>query len=148
MEAPGMTDDDVRDRFSAYHDRELAADEHERVRAALEASPALTKEYEDFCAMLAGLSNLAAPGDAAPPSLRPAGVPEVDLLAGVQRRIHKRSGGRFYRDRWSRAAGVFPLEWLAALVLVGLVVAYFAMTMVSVEPAGGPQAPAPTAPAR
>ena len=56
------------------------------------------------------------------------------MLRGVQRKLHTRSGGRFYADRWSRAAGVFPLELLAALVLIALVVAYFAMTSISVTP--------------
>lgn len=146
-----MTDDEVRDLFSAYHDRELSAEEHERVRAALEANPGLAKEYESFCEMLKGLSGLAVPDTtAAPPALAP-DVPKVDLLGGVQKRIHKRSGGKFYRDRWSRTAGIFPLEIVAALVLLGLVVAYFAMTAISVAPAGGGQtapAPAPTAPSR
>ena len=36
MEAPGMTDDEVRDLFSAYHDRELPADQHERVAGPLQ----------------------------------------------------------------------------------------------------------------
>ena len=145
MEAPRMTDDEARDLFSAYHDRELPADEHERVRAALEASPALAKEYASFCEMLGALSGLSA--EAAPPALhQPEDRAPDALIAGVQRRLHKRSGGKFYADRWSRAAGLFPLELAAVLVLIGLVVAYFAMTMVSVESAG--QAPAPTAPAR
>lgn len=143
MEAPGMTDDAVRDLFSAYHDRELPADQHESVRAALEANPALAKEYAAFCEMLGALSGLA---ESAPPPVVTPATPPTDLIAGVQRRIQKRSGGKFYNDRWSRTAGLFPLELVAVLVLIGLVVAYFAMTMVSVESAG--QAPAPAAPAR
>lgn len=130
MQAPGMTDDDVRERFSAYHDRELPEAEHEAVRAALEANPALKKEYDGFCKMLGGLGALAEP--AAPKA--PSAEPEVDLLKGVQHRLHKRSAGRYYRDRWSRAAGIFPLEVVALLVLIALVVAYWAMTSISVRP--------------
>jgi anti-sigma factor RsiW len=139
-----MTDDAVRDLFSAYHDRELPADQHEGVRAALEANPELAREYASFCEMLGALSGLAE--SAPPPVVTPATPPPTDLIAGVQRRIQKRSGGKFYNDRWSRTAGLFPLELVAVLVLIGLVVAYFAMTMVSVESAG--QAPAPAAPSR
>lgn len=124
-----MTDDEIRDLFSAYHDRELSPAQHEEVRAALDARPALLAEYKDLCAMLDGLSGLGAAAPAAP-----ADAPRVDVLRGVQRKLHTRSGGRFYADRWSRSAGVFPLEFLAALVLVALVIAYFAMTTISVTP--------------
>jgi anti-sigma factor RsiW len=133
MEAPGITDDEARDLFSAYHDGELSSEEHARVRAALDARPELAREYEAFASMLKGLSGLA---DAAPtPAHTPEDhTPKVDLLAGVQQRIHKRSGGRFYRDRWSRTVGIVPLEVVAVLVLIALVVAYFAMTSISIEP--------------
>lgn len=130
-----MTDDEVRDVFSPYRDRELDAEKSEAVRLALEANPALKKEYDSFCAMLEALGGMA---EKSPPSTVSAvgGAPKVDLLRGVQSRLHKRSKGRFYADRWSRVAGVFPLEVLAALVLVGLVAAYFAMTAISVQPSG------------
>lgn len=148
MEAPGMTDDEVRDLFSAYHDRELSAEQHEQVRVALEANAALAKEYDSFCALLAGLSNLAGPQDAEGPIAHtlPDEGARVDLLAGVQSRLNKRSAGKFYKDRWSRAAGIFPLEVLAAVVLLGLVLAYFAMTAVTIESA--PDHTAPAAPSR
>jgi anti-sigma factor RsiW len=124
-----MTDDEIRDLFSAYHDRELSLAQHDAVRAALDANPALLAEYNDLCAMLDGLSGLGATALAETPD-----APKTDVLRGVQRKLHTRSGGRFYADRWSRAAGVFPLEFLAALVLVALVIAYFAMTTISVTP--------------
>lgn len=124
-----MTDDEIRDLFSAYHDRELSPAQHDAVRDALDANPALMAEYKDLCAMLDGLSGLGAA-----PVAESVDAPKVDVLRGVQRKLHARSGGRFYADRWSRAAGVFPLEFLAALVLVALVIAYFAMTTISVTP--------------
>ncbi len=153
MEAPGMTDDEVRDLFSAYHDRELTPEEHERVRVALEASPSLAKEYASFCELLKGLSNIAVPQDAggAPAHTRRDEAPKVDLLSGVQSRLHKRSAGRFYSDRWSRVAGIFPLEILAVAVLLGLVAAYFAMTTVTIESTPdhrGSDQTGPTAPSR
>jgi hypothetical protein len=63
----------------------------------------------------------------------------------VQRRLQQRSGGKFYADGWSRLAGVLPLELLATLVLIALVVAYAAMTMVSTRPAPAPASAAPSA---
>ena len=148
MEAPGMTDDEVRDLFSAYHDRELSAAQHDQVAKALEASPDLAKEYASFCALLVGLSSLAGPQDAeaAPAHTLPDEGARIDLLAGVQNRLNKRSAGKFYKDRWSRAAWIFPLEVLAAVVLLGLVLAYFAMTAVTIESA--PDHTAPAAPSR
>ena len=127
-----LTDEQVRDLFSPYRDRELDPERAEAVRVALESSEALKKEYQGFCAMLDALTNMAEkPLDPKLPA-----APKVDLLVGVQTRLHKRSRGRFYADRWSRVAGIFPLEVLALLVLMGLVAAYFAMTAISVQPAG------------
>jgi anti-sigma factor RsiW len=134
VSAEGLSDDAVRDLFSAYHDRELPEAQHDAVRAALEANPALQKEYAGFTAMLDGLSGLGLKSDA---PTQPDSPPEV--LTGVQRKLHKRSGGRFYADRWSRVAGTLPLELLAAAVLVALVVAYFAMTSISVTPVAPPR---------
>lgn len=132
-----MTDDEIRDLFSAYHDRELPQAQHEAVRDALEANPALMKEYQGFCAMLDGLSGLGLKSEA--PAQGSPEAPAGDVLAGVQRKLHKRSGGRFYADRWSRAMGILPLELLAALVLIALIVAYFAMTSISVTPVSAPR---------
>src|SRR5207244_2482544 len=121
MEDPGvnLTDEEVRELFSAYHDRELPPGRTDAVRAAIEKSPDLRKEYDSFCRMLAGLSNIATGAESE------VARTDVDVLAGVQTKLHKRSGGKFYRDRWSRTVGVFPLEVVALLVLVGLVLSYF-----------------------
>ena len=136
-----LTDDEVRDLFSAYRDRELSPERSDAVRAALDASPPLKREYDAFCRMLDGLSAMAAAGEAPVTGVaapRSPDAPPPDLLGGVQRRLQKRSGGRFYADGWSRLVGVLPLELLATLVLVALVVAYAAMTMVSARPAPAP----------
>lgn len=138
-----MTDDDVRDRFSAYHDRELDPDEHEAVRAALAARPALEAEYVAYCRMLDALGALAE-GEALAPKAAPEAAPP-DLLQGVQRKLNRRSQGKFYRDGWSRVAGIVPLELLAALLLVVLVATWFALHSISVQPA--PPTASPPAPA-
>jgi len=142
-----MTDDDVRDRFSSYHDRELDAAEHEAVRVALAERPALEAEYLSYCRMLDAMAAMAG-GDALGAALGTASGPKTeavpDLLQGVQRKLHRRSRGKFYRDGWSRVAGIVPLELLAALLLLVLVATWFALHSISVQPAPTPR---PTAPA-
>ena len=153
-----LTDDEVRDLFSAYHDRELSPERSDAMRAALDANAELKREYSAFCRMLDGLSAMAAasegplagvsppPAADLPPTVAaPPDAPPPDLLGGVQRRLQKRSGGKFYGDSWSRLAGILPLELIATLVLIALVVAYAALTMVSAHPAPAPTiAPAPS----
>lgn len=88
-----MTDDNVRDRFSAYHDRELDPAEHEAVRAALASRPALEAEYQSFCKMIAALGAMAAPDPVSAVSPTSAPAPAPDLLHGVQRKLQRRSRG-------------------------------------------------------
>jgi anti-sigma factor RsiW len=143
MEADGvtLTDEQVRARFSAYHEGELPPAEMAFVRQRLAQDRALATEYEQFQAMLTGLAALAQPGV---PSAS-TDEPRVDLLAGVQQRLHTRSGGRFYRNRWSRAAGVRPLEAVAALVLLLLLLVWVGMNFVSgMRPAESDGAPEST----
>src|SRR5262249_27222091 len=101
-----LSDDEVRARFSSYHDGELPEPEAVTVRKRLAENPQLADEYKAFTQMLAGLAEL---GNDLPADAKP-GVPtieKVDLLANIQKRIHKRSGGKFYKSRFARAAGVF-----------------------------------------
>ena len=123
---------EIRELFSAYHDRELGPEQSEEVRKALEADPELEREYTSFCGMLTGLSDL---GVRLEDKARNTGGARVDLLAKVQRKVYLRSRGKFYRDRWSRKAGLLPLELMAAVVLVVLLLCYFLMNSISVRPA-------------
>src|SRR5262249_51543481 len=139
MEADGLnlSDEQVRERFSAYHDGELPADEAAFVRRRLDENKVLAAEYEKFASILKGLGALAndVPVDAKP-GVKPA--EHVDLLGDVQKRLHKRSGGKFYKSRWSRAVGVVPLEALAGVVLLLLLIVYLGMTYITnLAPAGG-----------
>jgi hypothetical protein len=53
---------------------------------------------------------------------------EVDLLSGVQRRIHERSRGRFYADGWSRRGGPTSTYVVTSLLmLVILLLVYFVL---------------------
>ena len=147
MEADGVTlsDGEVRERFSAYHDGELPADDAARMRKRLDESPALAREYERFTQMLSGLASIGAPPDDAKPGVASTEA-GLDLLDGVQARLHKRSGGKFYRTRWSRWAGVRPLEAIAAAVLVILLLAWLSMTYISgLRPAEPSTHPVPSA---
>ncbi len=132
MEADGVTlsDDEVRERFSAYHDGELSAAESAFVRKRLDEDRALATEYERFSKMLGGLAALGVPPADAKPGVA-VEEPGLDLLKGVQDRLHKRSKGKFYGSRWSRLVGVRPLEVIAAAVLVVLLLAYLGMTYIS-----------------
>lgn len=177
-----LSDDDVRERFSAFHDGELSPDEMRVVRERIEGDPALRAEFDAFKRVMGGLAVLAAhgahgspDGGAQPKSsvdpevaallkaasadtsgAKPAAaqskadespvLPEdedVDLLPNLQATIHKRSGGKFYKTRASRVVGTRPIEAIAAVTLVLLLVLWLLSTFVSgLRPADGP-APQP-----
>ncbi|MBL8603804.1 MAG: zf-HC2 domain-containing protein [Myxococcales bacterium] len=143
MQTPRLNDETVRDLFSAYHDHELGRDEAEAVRAYLEANPELAGEYRAFCKMIDALGAMADGARSASGAHTAAPRAEVDLLAGVQSKLSRRSRGKFYNDRWSRNVGIVPLELIAVLVLIALIAAYFSMTSISVAPA--PQGAVPAA---
>ena len=50
-----------------------------------------------------------------------------ELLAQVQRKIRKRSKGKFYSDGWSIESGRINYVIIAALMLLVLAIAYFAL---------------------
>lgn len=169
--ADALSDDQVRERFSAFHDGELSPDEAKIVRARLAESAQLAAEFEAFERVMGGLASLASHGshDAPAPTPRapvvtaeretkspkdpaetksakePTASPSdqsgrvsvlpedeaVDLLPDLQKTIHKRSGGKFYKTRASRVIGTRPFEVIAAITLVLLVLAYVMMSYVS-----------------
>lgn len=45
--------------------------------------------------------------------------PAPDVLSGVQSKLHQRSGGRFYRDRFSRMQSTTITIWITTLLIVG-----------------------------
>ena len=115
-----MNAEDAEALFSAAYDAELPADERREFERALQTHPELAQRYREFCLTIQTLK------------LAEESVPAPDLLAGVQRRLRSKSGGRFYRDRFAERAGggrqqLFILLWTSALVLVTLwaVFAYF-----------------------
>ena len=106
-----MNAEDAEALFSAAYDAELAPDERREFEGVLRADPALAQRYREFCSTIQTLQ------------LAEQNVPTPDLLAGVQRRLRLKSGGRFYRDRFAERAGggrqqLFILLWASALLLV------------------------------
>ena len=57
--------------------------------------------------------------------LRKAALPEVapppDFLADVQAKIHKRSGGKFYRSRWATSPMSTTVQLISLLMLLVIV---------------------------
>ena len=51
--------------------------------------------------------------------------PQVDVLAGVQKRLRERSGGKFYADRWATSrqppVATYLVTSLLMLVIIGAI---------------------------
>jgi len=69
----------------------------------------------------------------------------VDVLAGVQRKLRERSGGKFYGDAWSTARQAPTLTFLVtgALMLVVIVVTYALLAPLRGKPERVRTEPAP-----
>jgi hypothetical protein len=69
----------------------------------------------------------------------------VDLVAGFQKKLRKRSGGKFYADGWSTAKQPPIMTYLiTSLIMLALVgAAYVVLRPLSGEPAAVPMEPAP-----
>jgi anti-sigma factor RsiW len=110
--------DDAEALFSAAYDRELAADEQRAFDATLAEHPELAQRYRVFCQTLETFKG----SDPAKTVSTP------DLLRGVQRRLRKRSGGRFYADRFSERAGWGMRQLLWSLLLSAALLLLFWLT--------------------
>lgn len=55
----------------------------------------------------------------------PPASPNANFLAGVQDKLFRRSGGRFYRDRYSRMPAASITLWLTVAVLVAACALWF-----------------------
>lgn len=106
----GLSPERARALFQRALDDELSVDEREALEAALAEDPALDAELSALRRVVQVASELGPP-------------PSVDLLAQVQGKLRARSGGRFYRDRFSEKRGRGALlRWaIAGSILVVLV---------------------------
>jgi anti-sigma factor RsiW len=132
--------DEIRDLFSDALEGELAEADKKEFDAALAGDAALKEEYEAFRSLFRGTAAIANTTEAETDEKEPA------LLAGVQERLHKRSKGRFYRDRFSRDAGGRSATWLLLILIVLMlaIVIVSLQNMVVIET--GPSAPVAPAP--
>ncbi len=131
--------DEIRDLFSAALDDELSEADKKELDEALASSAELKEEYEAFRSIFRGAAAIAETTDAE------TDLKEPELLKGVQERLHKRSKGRYYRDRFSRESSGRGATWLLVILIVLLVaiVIVSLQNMVVIE-TGGPSAlPAP-----
>ena len=124
-----MTRDEARDLFSAAWDGELG-DARAEFDALLAADAALRAEYDAFTQILRETQSLTQGGS----PLASDSEPAPDVLAGVQRKLRARSGGRFYRDRFSERAarGVSWPLLLAAAMFALLAAAFLALEWTTV----------------
>ena len=133
-----MTRDEARENFGAAFDGELGETRAE-FDALLAEDAELREEYDEFAQLLRETQSLAL-DDALPDG---GGPPAPDLLAGVQKKLRARSGGRFYRDRFSERStrGLSLPLVLAAAILVLLAVVLVALnwtTVLDVPPPAPP----------
>jgi hypothetical protein len=80
----------------------------------------------DDDAMRALLKRSIEAGAPAPPS-------SPDLLRGVQRKIRQRSRGKFFADGWSTSQSRVSYALVAAIMLVIIAVAYFALGPIGIS---------------
>ncbi len=57
----------------------------------------------------------------------PSGAPSPNLLRGVQRKIRRRSQGKFFADGWSTGRARTSYALVATVMLLVVAVAYFAL---------------------
>lgn len=111
----------ARDLFSEAFEGDLDEERKRAFDAVLAEDAALAAEYEDFVDTFKTLGKLAEPASVQPPN----------LLPRIQERIRRRSGGRYYRDRFSRRSGgpgwAMPVIAAVAVLLI-LGVAWFALS--------------------
>ena len=62
----------------------------------------------------------------------PAAPSDPNILRGVQRKIRQRSRGKFFADGWSTSQSRVSYALVAAIMLVIIAVAYFALGPVGI----------------
>ncbi len=106
-------------------------DDPQKPAELTDEAPELTDEEAPALKALLKRS-LAAPDEAPPPSSR-ASEPEAPtdadkaLLLGVQRKLRKRSKGKFYADGWSTTQSRVSYALVAIVMLVTIVAVYLAL---------------------
>lgn len=115
-----MSPIEARDLFSEAFEGDLDEERKRAFDAALAEDEGLAAEYADFVDTFRAMGRLAEPESVNPPN----------LLPRIQERIRRRSGGRYYRDRFAKRAGGpgWAMPVIAAFaVLIVLGIAWFAL---------------------
>ncbi len=134
-----MNASEARDLFSEAFEGDLEEERKAAFDAALMEDEELDADYADFVETFQMMRGLADPESVQAPN----------LLPRIQERIRRRSGGKYYRDRFSKRVGgpgwTMPVIMIVA-VLVVLGIAWFALqTTVMLEDGGfGGDEPADT----
>ncbi|MSP59039.1 MAG: hypothetical protein EXR72_01640 [Myxococcales bacterium] len=102
--------------FSSYWDEDLGPDDTARLEEHLRSCIVCRREYADFEKALGAVGGL--PHEIAPPG----------FAAGVVKRVHKRSRGRFFATRGMLDR--VPYE-LFSLVMLGLILAIYVILQLS-----------------
>ena len=124
----------AKELFSDYLEDELEDAEKRELEAFLEQDPAAKAELEALKKTLSSLYGLRAKAPAPPP----------DLANKVERRIRRRSRGRFFAQGSGRLLWRVPFEWISFIIILLLLALY--MTTV-LEGRKKKAQPAPRAPA-
>jgi len=111
---------EARDLFSEAFEGELEEERKTAFDEALMDDEELDADYADFVETFQMMRGLA----------EPESVQAPNLLPRIQERIRRRSGGRYYRDRFAKRVGgpgwTMPVIGAAAILLV-LGIAWFAV---------------------
>ena len=133
------TADEIRDLFSDALEGELPEAAKQEFDAALAQNTELNDEYEAFRSLFRGTAAIANTTEAETEENEP------KLLRRVQERLHRRSKGRFYRDRFSRGTTGRSASWLMLiLVLLVLMIGALALQNIVVIESGPAPHPPPT----
>lgn len=130
-----MEHDRARELFSRFVDGELTDDERRELQAHLQQCETCRQELDklrDTMQSLSGLHRLA---------------PPPEFARKVERRIHRRSRGRFFGPE--SLLHRLPFEWISFIIIMVLLAIYLLLSFDprQIKPRPGSDAPAPTAPA-
>jgi anti-sigma factor RsiW len=112
---PDFSDIDERDaQFIAFLEGDLSEQEREEFEVELERDVALRREFDQFADIMNGMQSL--PFEFAPP----------DFVENVQRRIRKRSRGRFFAENFLYNTRM-PYEAIAVVMIAVMAAAWMLM---------------------
>jgi anti-sigma factor RsiW len=107
---PGDVHTRVAERFSAYLDGELGAEDRAAVDGHLATCIQCRTNLEQFRRTIGNLSKLKINAP-------------MSFLADIQGQIHARSRGRFFGKRWL-LFGRIPFEWVSLAMIVVMLIYY------------------------